>query len=500
MVATDGHRLAYAPSARRRSRSASRRGCWCRARRSTSSRACSRGGGRGRRLPAGATNHLVFAVGGRTLASKMIEGQFPAFEKVIAVTGDKKVDARRARRCRRAIRRVSLLSSERSRAVQARPRRRAARAQRLLARAGRGARVAAASSTRASAVEIGFNAQYLLDFLGVGRHRAGGARAQGRREPGPPAAGGRGRRRLPLRRDADAALEREVSVGLGARGSESATCGTSARRRVELAPGLNVFVGRNAQGKTIAARGRRPPRARPLLPHRATRRSLIRRGAEARCAAAARATATAASRRSRSSSSRGRRAFRVDGRDVRPREYHGRLDVVVYSTERLRVVRGPMRERRQFLDRAARRRSGPRTAQTLRDFERVLAPAQRRARGRARATSRPGTSASSTCGARLRAPPRGLRRAAAARRSREGFRPARRALRRCASRPAPAGARRSAARRSPSELAAPRAARAARRAAASSGPHRDAVAPRRRRRGRRRRAPRPARRAACSWR
>ena len=29
-------------------------------------------------------NHLVFVVGGRTLASKMIEGQFPAFEKVIA--------------------------------------------------------------------------------------------------------------------------------------------------------------------------------------------------------------------------------------------------------------------------------------------------------------------------------------------------------------------------------------------------------------------------------
>ena len=39
-------------------------------------------------------NHLVFTVGGRMLASKMIEGQFPAFEKVIAVTGDKDGDAR----------------------------------------------------------------------------------------------------------------------------------------------------------------------------------------------------------------------------------------------------------------------------------------------------------------------------------------------------------------------------------------------------------------------
>jgi len=35
-------------------------------------------------------NHLVFTVGGRLLASKMIEGQFPAFEKVIALTGDPK--------------------------------------------------------------------------------------------------------------------------------------------------------------------------------------------------------------------------------------------------------------------------------------------------------------------------------------------------------------------------------------------------------------------------
>ena len=61
-------------------------------------------------------NHLVFVVGGRTLASKMIEGQFPAFEKVIALTGDKVVALARERLAT-AIRRVSLLSSERSRAV-----------------------------------------------------------------------------------------------------------------------------------------------------------------------------------------------------------------------------------------------------------------------------------------------------------------------------------------------------------------------------------------------
>src|SRR5262249_13577689 len=47
------------------------------------------------------------------------------------------------------------------------------------------------------------------------------------------------------------------------------------------------------------------------------------------------------------------RLLRVDGRAVPPREYHGRLEVVVYSTDRLRVIHGAMRERRLYLDRGA---------------------------------------------------------------------------------------------------------------------------------------------------
>jgi DNA polymerase III subunit beta len=110
-------------------------------------------------------NHLVFTVGGRTLASKTIEGQFPAFEKVIGVTGDKKASVSRDGLAT-ALRRVSLLSSERSRAVKLR----------LTA----GSLELAASSPdlgeakeslpadyKGGPVEIGFNAQYLLDFLGV---------------------------------------------------------------------------------------------------------------------------------------------------------------------------------------------------------------------------------------------------------------------------------------------------------------------------------------------
>jgi DNA replication and repair protein RecF len=138
---------------------------------------------------------------------------------------------------------------------------------------------------------------------------------------------------------------------------------------VELHPGLNVFHGRNAQGKTslleavgLLARGRSfRTEDSP---------SLIRRGAEG-----LRARGEVA-REQRSSSLevelQGRkRSLRVDGRDVVPRDYHGRLEVVVYSTDRLRIIRGSMRDRRQFLDRSAGA-LWPSYRADARAFERVL--------------------------------------------------------------------------------------------------------------------------------
>jgi DNA polymerase III subunit beta len=110
-------------------------------------------------------SHLVFTAGGRTLASKMVEAQFPAYEKVVAVTGDKKIQIPREALLA-AIKRVSLLSSERGRAV------------RLALDKGR-LEVSASSPEFGEAresievdfggegTEIGFNAQYLVDFLGV---------------------------------------------------------------------------------------------------------------------------------------------------------------------------------------------------------------------------------------------------------------------------------------------------------------------------------------------
>jgi DNA polymerase-3 subunit beta len=107
--------------------------------------------------------HLVFSAGGRTLASKMVEAQFPAFEKVIAVTGDKKVTIGREALLS-AIRRVSLLSSERGRAVRV-----AVESGKLEVSASSPelgeARESLSIDYAGDGTEIGFNAQYLVEFL-----------------------------------------------------------------------------------------------------------------------------------------------------------------------------------------------------------------------------------------------------------------------------------------------------------------------------------------------
>lgn len=111
-----------------------------------------------------AQNHLVFSVGGRVLASKMIDGQFPAYEKVIELKGDKVAQFEREA-LTAAVRRVSLLSAERSRAVKV-----GLQEGRLELTASSPelgeARESLPTEYAGGAVEIGFNAQYLLDFLG----------------------------------------------------------------------------------------------------------------------------------------------------------------------------------------------------------------------------------------------------------------------------------------------------------------------------------------------
>ena len=168
---------------------------------------------------------------------------------------------------------------------------------------------------------------------------------------------------------------------------------------LELHPGLNVLVGRNAQGKTslleavgVLARGRSfRTEANPEMIRRGSRGLLV----------CAHTSGNGTEARLEVELQEATRRFRVDGREVPPREYRGRLEAVVYSTERLRVVRGPGRERRQFLDRSGAA-LWPAYRDACRAFERVLA--QRRAALEAHASDLPAWDERfAALGARLRA-------------------------------------------------------------------------------------------------
>lgn len=162
MVATDGHRLSYARRRFELGTKSTQRVLVPRKAINELSRLVEDGGDA---AFAQVENHLVFRVGHRTLACKTIEGQFPAYEKVIDAGGDKKVALEREA-FSMALRRVSLLSSERSRAV------------RVALGDGKVALLASSpdlgeareeieAAYDGEALEIGFNAQYLLDFLGA---------------------------------------------------------------------------------------------------------------------------------------------------------------------------------------------------------------------------------------------------------------------------------------------------------------------------------------------
>jgi DNA polymerase-3 subunit beta len=108
-------------------------------------------------------NHLFFEIDGRVLVSRMIDGQFPAYERVIPKDNDKRIEFDRER-IASAIRRVALMSNERSRAI------------RFSLDSGR---VEIASNSPelgeareqvfveygGPAMQISFNAQYVLEFL-----------------------------------------------------------------------------------------------------------------------------------------------------------------------------------------------------------------------------------------------------------------------------------------------------------------------------------------------
>jgi DNA polymerase-3 subunit beta len=100
-----------------------------------------------------------------TLVSNTVEGVFPAFEKVIPKENDKVLELS-VQHFSDAVRRVSLLSNERSRAVKIALQPGKIEVSSSNPEMGE-ARENVEVGYRGSEMEIGFNARYLLDFLGV---------------------------------------------------------------------------------------------------------------------------------------------------------------------------------------------------------------------------------------------------------------------------------------------------------------------------------------------
>ena len=110
-------------------------------------------------------NHLFFQVGDRMLISRMIDGQFPAFERVIPKGNNRRIEFERER-LTNAVRRVALLSNERSRAVKFAVENGKVEVTSSSPEFGEAHEVIPVEYTD-GAMQICFNAQYVLDFLNV---------------------------------------------------------------------------------------------------------------------------------------------------------------------------------------------------------------------------------------------------------------------------------------------------------------------------------------------
>jgi DNA polymerase-3 subunit beta len=108
-------------------------------------------------------NHLFFDVGGRMLISRMIDGQFPAYERVIPKGNDKHIEFERDR-LTNAVKRVALLSNERSRAVKFQIDKGKVDVTSSSPEFGEAHETLTVDYT-GPAMQICFNAQYVLDFL-----------------------------------------------------------------------------------------------------------------------------------------------------------------------------------------------------------------------------------------------------------------------------------------------------------------------------------------------
>ena len=110
-------------------------------------------------------NHIYFEVGPRLLISRMLSGQFPNYEMVMPKGNDKSV-VFDSTQLNHAIRRVALMADDRSHAIRFHLVPNQLQISSQNAEEGE-ARETVATEYAGDETEIGFNAQYLQDFLNV---------------------------------------------------------------------------------------------------------------------------------------------------------------------------------------------------------------------------------------------------------------------------------------------------------------------------------------------
>ena len=165
LIATDGHRLALATAPRDATDSGGDEVQAILPKKTLGELSRLLAGGGGDVRYTRGESHLFFEIDGRQLVSRMIDAQFPAYERVIPTANDKKVDFERDR-LTSAIRRVALLSNERSHAVKFQIAESTAEVTSSSPELGEAKEVVPVDYAGAD-LQICFNAQYVLDFLAV---------------------------------------------------------------------------------------------------------------------------------------------------------------------------------------------------------------------------------------------------------------------------------------------------------------------------------------------
>jgi DNA polymerase III subunit beta len=112
---------------------------------------------------AGDDNHLFFRLGGRLLISRKLTGNFPDFERVLPKGHTHTIELDKDE-FRASIERVAQFSDERSRAIKVRFGDNEVTVHSSLSESGE-SEESLAVEYDGPTVEIGFNAQYLMDFL-----------------------------------------------------------------------------------------------------------------------------------------------------------------------------------------------------------------------------------------------------------------------------------------------------------------------------------------------